>query len=220
MKISRKRILLTSFFLMILAPAPEAEAEKKVRLGLGTSFSVGASIPKGEYWSVEPRTNVGFALTAGLRVLFGHSCTEPTIFFVPYVVDTKKDGGRNGSYLSALIGMQIYPYNVLFVQPYFLFGAGFGWLSYEGPSTTYPTLPEQKGTGRGVPILVGGGIDFNFYKWFSIGPTFFWNPVWWADCHIDEIYLVANPPPCNPDEDRWIMNFWFAGLRTSFNFDW
>jgi hypothetical protein len=202
----------------VLAAPLQAQAGKGTRLGVGTSFSLGASIPKGELWSVDPRATVGFSLSVGLRVLFGHSVTEPTLFFVPNIIDTRKKGGSNGSYLSGLLGMQIYPYNVLFVQPYMMFGFGFGWVGYEGPSTDYPTLPEQKGSGMGIPILVGGGIDFNLYKWFSIGPTFFWNPAWWADCKIDDIYLVSGFM-CDPKEDRWILKFWFAGLRLSFNFD-
>jgi hypothetical protein len=221
MKMRTKQAFLGLLCLLVClnaALAREAEAKSKARLGFGTSLGVGAAIPKGELWSVKTRTSVGFSLSAGLRVLFGKSCTEPTLFFIPYVIDTKKDGGRNGSFLSALLGMQIYPYNVLFVQPYFMFGFGFGWVSYEGPSTTYPSEPLQKGSGLGVPIMVGAGVDFNLYKWFSIGPTFFWNPVWWADCTIDEIYLVPNPF-CNPREDPWLLNFWFAGLRVTFNFD-
>ena len=153
MKIRTKQAvfgLLCLLFCLNAALAGEAEAKSKARLGFGTSLGVGAAIPKGELWSVKTRASVGFSLSAGLRVLFGKSCTEPTLFFIPYVIDTKKDGGRNGSYLSALLGMQIYPYNVLFVQPYFMFGFGFGWVSYEGPSTTYPSGPLQKGSGLGV----------------------------------------------------------------------
>jgi hypothetical protein len=214
-----RRIFLGPALLLIVALlALPARAERRTKIGVGGSFGLGASIPRGDLWSVEPRATVGFSLSLGLRVLFGHTCTMPTLFFIPAIVDTEKDDARNGSYLAGLLGMQIYPYNVLFVQPYFMFAAGIGWVSYTGPSTRWATMPEQSGEGKGVSILVGGGVDFNLYQWFSIGPSFFWNPVWWADCSR-ETYLVASDP-CNPTEDSWTVKFWFVGLRMSANFEW
>jgi hypothetical protein len=209
---------LIALFAMVAVLALPAHAERRTKVGVGGSFGLGASLPTGDLWSVEPRANVGFMLSLGLRALFGHTCTMPTLFFIPAVVDTQKDGPRNGSYLAGLLGMQIFPYNVLFVQPYFMFAAGIGWVSYAGPSPD-AAYYEQSGEGMGVAILVGGGIDFNLYKWFSIGPTFFWNPVWWADCSKEYEQEMA-PAICNPAEDAWTVKFWFVGLRMSANFEW
>ncbi len=217
MKTGKASTGLLIFALLALLALP-LHAGRKTKIGVGGSFGLGASIPTGDLWDVQPRATVGFSLSLGLRVLFGHTCTMPTLFFIPAIVDTEKDGARNGSYLAGLLGIQVYPYNVLFVQPYFMVAAGIGWVSYAGPTPVYATLPEQSGEGKGVAILVGGGVDFNLYKWFSIGPSFFWNPVWWADCS-KEIYLVSSAI-CNPAEDHWTVKFWFVGLRMSANFEW
>ncbi len=193
-------------------------AARKTKIGVGSSFALGASIPQGDLWSVEPRTTIGFSLSLGMRILYGHTCTMPVILFLPAIVDTEDDGTRDGSYLAGLLGMQIYPYNVLFVQPYFTFAAGIAGVTYRGPSQRWPSHPQQSGEGKGVAIVIGGGVDFNLYRWFSIGPTFFWNPVWWAECSRETELVLSDP--CNPQEDPWKLRFWFAGLRMTVNLEW
>lgn len=210
-------------FILFFSTGFPAQAERSVKVGVSGSFALGASIPKGRMWDVEPRASVGFPLSAALRVAFGHSATEPMLMFVPCLVDTGTKGGSNGRFLSGLFGFRVYPYNILFIRPYFMAAAGYGEVTYKGPCENYPAYEghAQKGTGRGAAVLVGGGVDFNLYEWFSIGPTFFWNPVWWFDCtrKIQQFEDYASWP-CNPEEDHWILTYWFVGLRVKADFAW
>jgi hypothetical protein len=216
-----RRLVTTASAALLLGlawPAPAGAAAGKERTaGLGVEFSIGASIPKGDLWGVEPRASLGFGLSAGARLVFGHSCTEPSIFFLPQLIDTGNDGIANGSLLPLMIGMQIYPYNVLFVRPYFMLGVGWAWARYSGPYPLVPTL-EQSGTGQGVSLMAGAGVDFSFSKMFSVGPVFHWNPVYWLDC-TKKVEMSAQATLCNAAEDRWRLRAWFVGVRVAFGLD-
>ncbi|MFH1438297.1 MAG: hypothetical protein ABIJ56_21490 [Pseudomonadota bacterium] len=204
---------------MALFLALPARAEKNRKIGASFAFSLGGAIPQGELWGVGARANVGFSLSAGLRILFGNSCTEPTLFYVPYIVDTKKDGARNGSFHSVMLGMKVFPYRHSFFHPYFMFGLGYGYVTYKGPVEDFASLPEQSGTGSGIAMMLGAGADFNLHRIFSIGPFFYWNPNWWGDCS-KQIEMAMTPTPCDPTADRWILDYWLVGLTMSFIFEW